>query len=123
MKTPTSRPSRPSNINRLLEAIGSRLLELPTKRDLQKLEKIITMKLSEAKVIVAQSAAANKEAFEEITKLVTDLRKEIADAIAGNTDPEITDAEFAQNLADIKKTADDLAAVVPNVPPAPTPTE
>lgn len=83
------------------------------------------MKISEVKAAVAKAAAENKEALGEVSKLVADLKKQIDDLVAGNSDPDVTDEQFSADLASLASDAASLAAIVPNpeTPPVEAPTE
>lgn len=81
---------------------------------LRKMEDRLNMKLSEIKAAVAKAAAQSKEAFGEISKRLTDLQKQIDDLIAGQSDPEVTDEQFAKDLADLQADVKSLADIVPN---------
>ena len=81
-------------------------------------------KLSELKPKLAAALANAREAGPELTKLVTDLRQEIVDLKAANADPEVTDQEFTTMVDELLGSSQELASIVPNVPPEiPPPTE
>lgn len=88
-----------------------------TKQDLENLNQDLTMKLSEVKVAVAAAAAEikknNREAFTELGARIADLNQQIADLVAGASDPEVSDTQFLQDLNDAKADAQALADIVP----------
>lgn len=86
---------------------------------INELEKNTMITLSQIKSAVADAAKKNKEAFSEIGTKIADLQKQIADLIAGNSDPTVTDAEFEANLKDLQTSATELADIVPGSPSNP----
>jgi hypothetical protein len=87
-----------------------------TKADLQETKETILMKISEVKTAVAEAAAKSEEAFAEVSTRIAALQTQIDALIAGNTDPDITDAAFADSLRRLKISTDALADIVPNPP-------
>jgi hypothetical protein len=81
---------------------------------IHQLKQHLDMKLSQIKTELAAVAADNREAFTEISAKITDMQTKIDDLIAGNSDPEVTDADFLATLESLKADAQALADVVPN---------
>jgi len=102
----------------LREWFRSHLEHSVTKDDLKNLQSNITMKLAELKAQLVAAAAANTEAFAEITAKITDLQTQLQTAIDSLNDPDITDAETLAALQTVSTTAQQLADIVPNTPPA-----
>lgn len=80
----------------------------------------MAIKLSEIKTAVATLAKQNKEALAELGTKIADLNQQIADLIAGNSDPTVTDEAFE---ADLQSLAADARALADIVPGSPTPPE
>ena len=84
----------------------------------------INMKVSEIKAAVAEASKNATEAFGEISQLLADQKAKIEELIAGLSDPDVSDAEFAANLQNVSDINKKLADIVPPVvePPAEPPT-
>lgn len=74
------------------------------------------MKLSDVKAAILTAAAENTEAFTEISNLITTMQAQIDALIAGQSDPDITDADFLASLQTLSDNAKKLADIVPNPP-------
>jgi hypothetical protein len=107
----------------LLEWFRSHLEHSVTKDDLKNLQSNITMKLAELKAQLVAAAAANTEAFAEISAKIVDLQTQLATAIEAATNPDVTDEETIAALNTVSATAQELADIVPNTPPVEPPAE
>lgn len=87
-----------------------------TKTDIEKLNSSLSMKLSEIKSAVAQVKQQNREAFQELGTKIADLNQQIADLIAAQNDPDVTDEAFLADLEALKADAKALADIVPGSP-------
>jgi hypothetical protein len=98
-------------------------LNQPVLKRISEIEIYTVMKLSEIKAQVAAASKRSTEAFAEVGTRITALQTQIDELLAGNSDPEVTDEQFAADLATLKANIDQLADIVPAVPTAPAPDE
>lgn len=91
-----------------------------TVHDLRNMEDRLTMKLDEIKKQIAESRARSQEAFGEISAKIAAQQTKIDELIAAASNPDVTDEAFLADLQSLKATTDQLADIVPDVPPAPT---
>jgi hypothetical protein len=82
------------------------------------LKHFIKMHFDQIKTLLVTAAANNAEAFSEISAKIGGLQAQIEELIAGNSNPDVTDAEFLAALESLKGSAQSLADLVPN-PPVP----
>lgn len=101
----------------VIEQLGSIASNSITKSDLAKLERKLTMRLTEVKATIAAAAAKNREAFQELGTKIGELNAKIQELLDQASDPEITDETFLANLQEVKTTGEALAAIVPNSEP------
>lgn len=91
---------------------------------MDKMEENIMVTVNQIKAAVAEAKKLNREAFGELGVKIADLNKQIADLIAAQGDPNVTDEVFEQDLRDLAADARALADIVPGtvIPPTePTP--
>ena len=91
-----------------------------TKTDIDNLNHDISMKLSQIKSAVTEAARQNREAFQEVSTRIADLNQQIADLIAAQNDPEVTDEAFLAELNALQADAKALADIVPGSATPPT---
>ena len=87
-----------------------------TKSDIENLNSDLTMKISEIKTAIATASRAQKEALAEIGSQVADLKQQIDDLKNAATDPDVTDADFLQQITTLQADAQSLADIVPGSP-------
>jgi hypothetical protein len=84
-----------------------------TQHDLENLNQDLTMKLSEIKTAISTASRQQKEALTEIGTKIADLNNQIADLIAGASDPDVTDEAFLADLTSLQSDSQALADLVP----------
>ena len=87
-----------------------------TKYDIETLRSDFSMKLSEIKQAIASASRSQKEALAEIGSQVADLKQQIDDLKNAATDPDVTDADFLQQINSLQSDAQALADIVPGSP-------
>lgn len=93
---------------------------MSTQNSINQLEDTLLMKLSEIKTIIATSSKSQKEALAEIGTQIADLKTQIDDLKNAATDPDVTDADFLQQIATLQSDAQALADIVPGSPTLPS---
>lgn len=84
-----------------------------TQHALHNLEDTLVMKLSEIKQAIASASRSQKEALTEIGSQIADLKQQIDDLKNAATDPDVTDADFLQQINSLQSDAQALADIVP----------
>jgi chromosome segregation ATPase len=87
-----------------------------TQNAIHQLEDNLLMKLSEIKNVIATSSKSQKEALQEIGSQIADLKQQIDDLKTAATDPDVTDADFLQQITTLQTDAQALADIVPGSP-------
>lgn len=92
---------------------------MATQNAIHQLEDTLLMKISEIKTAIANASRSQKEALAEIGTQIADLKTQIDDLKNAATDPDVTDADFLQQIATLQSDAQALADIVPGSPSTP----